>query len=104
MLRSGRCCAPSTPATASPPLAACSQRFRPARASSKRTLRGDEGPGLDALGAVGFAAELLHRAQEAEPVQHLMLAAVLDLVGRVAVPGRVIARFQCLVEPSVGGD
>ena len=53
---------------------------------------------------VGFAAERLHRAQEAEPVQHLVLARLLDLVGRVAVPGRVIALLQRIVEPAVGGD
>jgi len=51
--------------------------------------RRDEGPGLDEFGAVGLAAELLHRTQQAEPVQHLMLAAILDLVRRVAVPGGV---------------
>ncbi len=33
-----------------------------------------------------------------------MLTAVLDLVGRVAVPGRVIARLQGFIEPPVGGD
>ena len=41
--------------------------------------RGDEGPGLDEGGLVGLAAEFLHRAQQAEPVQHLVLAAISSI-------------------------
>ena len=66
--------------------------------------RRDEGPGLDEFGPVGLAAELLHRTQQAEPVQHFVLAAVLDLVGRVVVPGRVVALFERVVEPAVRRD
>src|SRR5712691_7169135 len=66
--------------------------------------RRDEGPGLDEGGLVGLAAERLHRAEEAEPVQDLVLAAFFDLVGRIAVPGGIIAFFQRIVEKTVGGD
>src|SRR5690348_3386114 len=35
---------------------------------------GDKGPGLDKAGFRRFPSELFHRAQQAEPVQHLVLA------------------------------
>src|SRR5205085_11640696 len=66
--------------------------------------RRDEGPGLDKGGLVGLPSELLHGAQQAEPVQHLVLPRFFDLLGRIAVPGRLIAGFERVVEPAVGRD
>src|SRR5437762_4858055 len=65
---------------------------------------GHEGPGLDKGSLGGLAAELFHRAQEAEPVQHLVLPGLLDLVGRVAMPSRVIADLERAVEAAIGFD
>src|SRR6202162_2974262 len=66
--------------------------------------RRDEGPGLDKARLLGLPAERLHRAQQAKPVQDFVLARILDLLGRIAVPGRVVAGFECAVEPAVGLD
>src|SRR6266545_6432486 len=66
--------------------------------------RRDEGPGLDKGGLVGLAAERLHRTQQTEPVQHLVLAGILDLVGGVAMPGGVVAGFERFVERAIGCD
>src|SRR5947208_17109921 len=62
--------------------------------------RRDERPGLDKGSLGGLAAELFHRAQEAEPVQHLMLPGLLDLVGRVAIQTGLLPNPNGAVEPA----
>src|SRR5262249_28758842 len=64
----------------------------------------DEGPALDERGLRRLSPECLHRAEPAEPVQLLVLSRLLDLAGRVAVPGGVVAGFERVVKPPVGLD
>src|SRR5207245_4109019 len=48
--------------------------------------------------------ELVHRAYQAHPVQHLLLSAVLDRAQRPLPPRREVGSLQCLKARAVGLD
>src|SRR5262245_11573219 len=63
-----------------------------------------ERPRLDEVALVGLPAELLHCPGEAEPVEQLLLAGLLDVGERGAAPRLVVADAERLVELPVGLD
>src|ERR1700675_1395153 len=63
-----------------------------------KALVGVERPRVDELALIGLPAQLLHRAGEHEPVQHLLLARRLDGGERCLAPGLVVAYAKRLVQ------
>src|SRR5579885_44815 len=51
------------------------------RREQRKALVGVENPALDIVHDLRFAPERVHRAAEADPIEELLLAGILDLLG-----------------------
>src|SRR5437773_2140415 len=86
-----RCCWPSGP----------KRRF--SRREQGDALVGVEDVALDIVDDLGLAAERVHRAAETHPVEELLLAGVLDLLGGQLAPARQLARADLIEARPVAG-
>src|SRR5688500_5584440 len=61
-------------------------------------------PALDEVDVAGLLAGLVHGARERDPVQELLLAALLQLLQLEVTPGQIVAGLQLLESSAVRVD
>ena len=74
------------------------------RLEHRETFVGIKDVALDVGGLGWTSPELVHRADEAHPIEDFLLAAVFDRAQRALPPCRVIRGLQCFIEGAVGLD
>src|SRR6185312_9825155 len=80
------------------------RRARHLRREQRKAFGRVEDVGLDVIDDLGFLAELAHRAGEADPVQHLMLARILHLLLCQLAPIAEAIAAQLLEARAIGDD
>src|SRR5258708_4723173 len=76
---------------------------RHSRREEGEALVGVEDVALDIIDDLGLAAERVHGAAEADPVEELLLAGILDFLGRQLAPAVELARAHLVEARAVAG-